>query len=95
LTEQEPKVHHCKELDLYVLRLLLMDAFCMRGKEWLTKQLEAPMQDVEQRKYLSVSFLAGHPQKRILNTPNRLTHGRKQSGSMPLNDNTVAHGFAK
>ena len=52
-------------------------------------------QDVEQKKYLSVSFLVRQPQKKILNIPNRLTHGRRQSGLMPLNDNTAAHGFAK
>jgi hypothetical protein len=81
--------------DLYVQRRHLMDVFCMRVKPWLTNQPEALMQDVEQKKYLLVSIPVRQRQKRILNTPNKRTHGHKPIGLMPQNDNTAVHGFAK
>ena len=52
-------------------------------------------EDGEQRKFSLVSFLVRQPQKKILNTPNRLTHRHRQSGLTPLNGNTAVHGFVK
>jgi hypothetical protein len=38
LTEQEPKVHRCKGLDLYVRRQNHMDVFFILEKPWSTPQ---------------------------------------------------------
>lgn len=69
--------------------------FLYEGKGMVDEATGVPTQDVEQKKYLLVSFLVRQPQRKILNTPNKRIRRRRQSGLMPLSDNTVTRGFAK
>lgn len=69
--------------------------FLYEGKTMVDELTGSPYARHGAKKYLLVSSLVRQQQRKILNTPDRLTHGHRQNGLMPLNDNTVAHGFAK